>query len=137
MSQAQFDKFYWPSLKKVMDAFIEEGLTQLLFAEGGYNTRLEYVNQFPRGTVTWLFDQTDMARAKEIIGKDCCIQGNVPSSLIVTGEPSQVKEYCRNLIEVAGRDGGFILGPGAGAENPKIENLRAMVEAAREYGVYK
>ncbi|MEE8419605.1 MAG: uroporphyrinogen decarboxylase family protein, partial [Dehalococcoidales bacterium] len=34
MSQAQFDKFYWPSLKKVLDAFIEEGLIQTLFAEG-------------------------------------------------------------------------------------------------------
>ncbi|UCD10113.1 MAG: hypothetical protein JSU79_05590, partial [Dehalococcoidales bacterium] len=30
MSQKQFDTFYWPSLKKVMNAFIEEGLIQSL-----------------------------------------------------------------------------------------------------------
>ncbi len=137
MSQTQFEKFYWPSLKKVMDAFIKEGLIQTLFAEGSFNSRLNYVNQFPRGSVTWLFDQSDMVKAKEALGKDCCISGNVPTSLIVTGTPKQVKDYCRNLIETAGKDGGYILAPGANAENPKLENLIAMAEAVNEYGYYK
>ena len=136
MSQDQFDKFYWPSLKKVMGAFIEEGLIQYLFAEGGYNSRLNYVNQFPKGFVLWYFDRTDMAEAKRILGKECPIMGNVPSSMIVTGEPTDVKDYCKNLIEVAGKDGGFILSPGSIVENPKLENLRAMVEAVNEYGYY-
>ena len=137
MSQKAFDTFYWPSLKKVMNAFIEEGLIQTLFAEGSYNTRLEYVNEFPKGTVTWYFDRTDMVRAKEILGKDCCLQGNVPSSMIVTGTPEQTKEYCRNLIETVGKGGGFILSAGSVADNPKLENIQAMMEAVREYGYYK
>ena len=33
--------------------------------------------------------------------------------------------------------GGFLLGFGALAEFPKVENLKAMVDAAREYGVYR
>jgi uroporphyrinogen-III decarboxylase len=137
MSQSQFEKFYWPSLKKVMDALINEGLIQNLFAEGSFNSRLDFVNQFPKGSVSWLFDQSDMAKAKEALGKDCCISGNVPTSLIVTGTPQQVKDYCRNLIETAGKDGGYILAPGANAENPKLENLLAMVETVNEYGYYK
>jgi len=137
MSQKAFDTFYWPSLKKVMDAFIEEGLIQSLFAEGGYNTRLEYVDQFPKGAVTWYFDRTDMVRAKEILGKKCCLQGNVPSSMIVTGSPEEVKEYCRNLIETVGKGGGFILAAGSISDNPKLENLQAMMAAVREYGYYK
>jgi Uroporphyrinogen decarboxylase (URO-D) len=137
MSQKQFDTFYWPSLKKVMDAFIKEGLIQMLFAEGSFNSRLESVNVFPKGSVTWLFDQTDMFRAKQILGDKCCIQGNVPTSLTVTGDPKDVKEYCRKLIEVCGKGGGYILSAGATAENPKLENLRAMLAAAKEYGVYK
>ena len=137
MSQQQFDTFYWPSLKRCMDAFIKEGLIQSLFAEGGFNTRLEHVNQFPRGTVTWRFDQTDMGKAKEILGKDCCIQGNVPTSLLVTSTPDKVKDYCRQVIETCKPGGGYVLCPGAGAENPKLENLKAMVEAVNEYGWYK
>ncbi len=136
MSQEQFDRFYWPTLKKVMDAFIDEGLIQHLFAEGGYNTRLNHVNEFPRGSVLWYFDRTDMGEAKRILGENCMLMGNIPSSLLVAGEPADVKAYCKNLIEVAGKDGGFIMSPGCFAENPKLENLRAMVEAVNEYGYY-
>ena len=137
MSQKSFDTFYWPSLKKVMNAFIKDGLIQNLFAEGSFNTRLEYVDEFPKGTVTWYFDRTDMFKAKKILGKKCCLQGNVPSSLIVTGDPKDVKEYCRKLIEDCGKGGGFILASGSVADNPKLENIQAMMAAVREYGYYK
>jgi hypothetical protein len=137
MSQKQFDKFYFPTLKRVMDALINEGLICTLFAEGSYNTRLESANIFPKGSVSWLFDQTDMARAKQILGSNCSIQGNVPSSLMVTGSAKDVKAYCKNLIETCGPGGGYILAAGCVAENPKLENLRAMMESVKEYGVYK
>jgi uroporphyrinogen-III decarboxylase len=137
MSAKQFETFYMPSLKKVMDAFIKEGLIQYLFAEGSFNSRMEYFTGFPKGFVTWLFDQSDMSRAKKILGDTCCIQGNIPSSLMVTGSPQDVKEYCRKLIEVCGKGGGYVLSAGAVAENPKLENLRAILAAVREYGVYR
>jgi hypothetical protein len=137
MSQKQFDTFYWPPMKKVMDALINEGLIQTLFAEGSYNTRLEYVGDFPKGTVSWYFDRTDMSRAKQILGKKFCLQGNVPSSMIVTGTPEETKEYCRKLIEDVGKGGGFILAAGCIPDNPKLENLRAMMAAVREYGYYR
>jgi len=105
--------------------------------EGSYNTRLESITDFPRGSVHWLFDRTDMAKAKKILGSKFSIEGNVPTSLIVTGTPQDVKEYCRNLIEICAPGGGYILAAGASMDTPKIENLRAMVEAAMEYGVYR
>jgi uroporphyrinogen-III decarboxylase len=137
MSEKQFDTFYWPSLKKVINAFIEEGILVTLFAEGSYETRLESVNEFPKGAVTWLFDRTDMAKAKKVLGAKCCIAGNVPTSLMATGTPKAVKEYCRKLIETCGKGGGYILAGGAQVDNGKVENVRAMLDAAKEYGVYK
>jgi uroporphyrinogen-III decarboxylase len=137
MSDKQFDTFYWPPLKKMMDAFIKEGLIQSHFAEGSYNTRLEKVNQFEKGTVMWYFDRTDMFQAKKILGANCCIMGNVPASLVLKGDPKEIKEYCRKLIEECGKGGGFILAAGTVGTGPKIESLRAMMEAVREYGVYR
>ncbi len=136
MSQKQFDTFYWPSQKKVMDALIQEGLIQRLFAEGGYETRLESVGDFPKGTVMWYFDRTDMFKAKKILGDNFCIQGNVPSAMTITGNPADVKEYCRKLIEGCGKGGGFILSAGSVGTEGKLENLQAMLEAAKEYGRY-
>jgi len=137
MSNRQFEKFYWPSLKKVIDALIEEGIMVSLFAEGKYNLRLEYIKDFPKGWVVWQFDQTDMARAKKIVGATCCIAGNVPSSIMLTGTAQEVKEYCRRLIETCAPGGGYVLSGGATATEARPENLRAFMEAAREYGMYR
>ncbi len=137
MSRKQFEKFYWPSLKKTIDALIEEGIMVSLFAEGAYNQRLEYIGDFPKGWVTWMFDKTDMARAKKMIGDRCCIAGNVPGSIVITGTPRQVKEECRKLIETCAPGGGYILAGGCTAtETKNPANFRAFMEAAREYGTY-
>jgi uroporphyrinogen-III decarboxylase len=136
MSDKQFEKFYWPSLKKVIDAFIEEGIMVSLFAEGRYNRRLDAIKEFPKGWVTWGFDQTDMAEAKRIVGRNCCIYGNVPSSVVLTGTAREVKENCRKLIEICAPGGGYILAGGASATEARPENLRAFMQAAREYGMY-
>jgi hypothetical protein len=137
MSQKQFETFYWPSLKKVMDAFIKEGIICMMFAEGGYNTRLETITDFPKGSVVWWFDQTDMLKAKKILGGKFCIQGNVPSSLVCTGTPADVTKYCRKLIEDCSPGGGYILAAGCIPDDPKLENIRAMQAAAKEYGIYR
>jgi len=116
---------------------VDEGCVPLLFAEGSYNRRLEIVKDLPRASVIWWFDQTDMARAKKILGGNACISGNVPTSLMCTGTPQAVKEYCRNLIAVCGKGGGYILTGGAAVHKANPDNLRAMMEAVKEYGVYK
>ncbi len=137
MSDKQYEKFYWPTLRKVILGLIEEGCVPMLFAEGRYNNRLEIIKDLPRGKVMWHFDQTDMARAKKILGDNACIAGNVPSSLLCTGTPQAVKEYCRKLIEVCGKGGGFIMTGGASIDKGNPANLHAMMEAALEYGIYK
>ncbi|MBI2858001.1 MAG: hypothetical protein HYX90_02885 [Chloroflexi bacterium] len=136
MSQKQFETFYWPTLKKIMLALIEEGITISIFAEGSFDTRLETIAELPPGWVTWRFDRTDMARAKAILGPRACIGGNVPTSLLHTGTPQQVKDHCRMLIEICAPGGGYILSPGAGVGKVNPQNLQAMLEAAKEYGVY-
>jgi len=137
MSEKQFETFYWPSLKKVLLGLIDEGIVPLLFAEGSYMNRLDIIKDLPRGATIWWFEQMDMARAKEVMGDIACIAGNISSSVLCTGTPRDVKEQCRKLIEVAGRDGGYILAGGAGIDKGNPDNLRAIMEAAKEYGVYR
>ena len=137
MSVAQFEKFYWPTLKKLMIGIVEEGLVPVPFAEGSYNHRLEIISDFPKGTCIWYFDKTDMHRAKEILGDVCCIMGNVPTSLMLAGTPDDVKSYCKDLIDSCGKDGGYILSSGASIDYSKEENLRTLINFSKEYGVYQ
>ena len=137
MSEKQFLTFYWPTLKKVVMSMVDEGIFPILFAEGSYNTRLGIIKELPRGAVAWYFDQTDMFRAKEVLGDVACIIGNVPTSLTAKGRPEEVKEYCRKLIEVCGKGGGYVLAGGAMLDEGNPDNMHAIMEAAKEYGVYK
>jgi hypothetical protein len=137
MSDKQFAEFYWPYLRRLLLAMINEGLVPMPFAEGKYNHRLKQIADTPPSGVVWWFDQTDMKEAKRVLGGICCIAGNVPTSVMMTGTVKQVKEYCRKLIEDCAPGGGFILAGGAHIDKGRIENLKAMMEAAREYGTYQ
>jgi uroporphyrinogen-III decarboxylase len=136
MNDEQFHTFYWPTLRAVLLGLIEEGCIPILFAEGRYGSRLEAIMDLPKGRTIWYFDQTDMAKAKKTIGQVACIEGNVPLSLIYAGTPEDTAAYVRNLIEVAGEGGGYILNMGAVTDDGKDENLRAMIDTALEYGRY-
>jgi hypothetical protein len=136
MSDEQYKTFYWPTFRKVMLGLIEEGCIPLPFAEGSYNSRLEVIRDLPKGKVVWMFDQTDMARAKAILSDRACIYGNVPTDILSTGTTDDVKAYCKQLIDVAGKGGGFILSSGVILDTAKPENVRAMIEFTKEYGIY-
>ena len=105
-----------------------------MFFEGDYTSRLEYLLELPKGKVLAHFDTTDIRRAKEILKGHICIRGNVPSSLLQVGTPEQVKEYCKELIEAVGKNGGFILSPRSSIDEARPENLKAMIESATLYG---
>ena len=53
------------------------------------------------------------------------------------GTPEQVRKEVINLINILGKEGGYIMDASAIMQNDtKIENMRAMVETTREFGVY-
>jgi len=81
------------------------------------------------------FEKTDMFKAKEVLGGHICIQGNVPPTLLEVGSPQDVEEYCKKLIKVCGKSGGFILSAGSAIDQSKPENIKAMVDSAKKYGV--
>jgi hypothetical protein len=136
MSTRQFDRFYWPTFKKLVATLIERGATPCIFFEGNFTSRLEYLLEFPKGKICARFDTTDIFRAKEILKDHVCIEGNVPSSLLQIGSVQEVKDYCKKLIDVVGKGGGYILGPRSSTDEVKPENLKAMIEFTKEYGRY-
>jgi uroporphyrinogen-III decarboxylase len=137
MSDEQFKQFYWPTLKNVIVGLIGAGCVPLVAAEGGYSSRLEVIRDLPKGKTVWMFDQMDMAQAKEIVGDTLCMLGNVPSAMLELGTPQEVKDYAKKLIDTAGKGGGFIMCNGAFFDHARPENVKAMIDFTKEYGVYK
>ena len=137
LNPKQWNEFYWPSLKQVIEAFWAAGKRTLFFAEGNWTPYLEAIAELPEKSIVFHVDQTDMAQAKKILGGRFCLSGNVPNTLLSIGKPEEVKEYVKRLIDEYAADGGFIIDAAAVIQaDAKEENIRALIEAAREYGVY-
>jgi len=136
MSLDQFEKFYWPGLKKAILTNVALGYISAPFWEGIWDDRLEYLLELPKGKVVFHCENTDIFKAKEILGGHMCIQGGVPPTILQAGTPDEVDAYCKRLIEVVGKDGGFVLGPGSAIDYAKPENIKAMIDAAKKYGKY-
>jgi uroporphyrinogen-III decarboxylase len=137
MSIAQFERFYWPQLRQLLLQLIERGITPTIFYEGVWDKRLKYLTELPKGKTIARFHNTDIFKAKEIIGETACIMGGMPVSLLLGGTALQVREHTKRLCEVCGKDGGFIMTTGtAELEGCRPELVEVWADATREFGVY-
>jgi len=136
MSEEQFKKFFWPTLQALIVALINEGLTPCVLWEGNCTTRLDIIKDIPEGKALYGFEATNIFKAKEVLGNRVCIRGNVPLSLLATSKPEDVRVYSKKLIDMVGKDVGYIMDSAAGFDDAKPENVKAMFELTREYGVY-
>jgi len=138
MSNQDFEKFYWPTLKAVLLGLIEAGTIPYLFVEGGYNQRLDIIADpdIPAGHAVWMFDQSDMVEVKKKLGGWATFGGNVPASLLKTGTPAEVSDYVKKLIDDVAGNGSFILANGAVLDDGTAENVHAMIDTGKEYGIY-
>jgi hypothetical protein len=136
ISVKQWDKFYWPTFKKLINELVNRGGTPCIFFEGNCDSRMEYLLDLPKGKFLARLDLTNIFRAKEILKDHVCIEGNVPSSLLQTGTVDDVKACVKKLIDVVGKDGGYIVSTNSSIDHVKPENLKALIDFTKEYGWY-
>jgi hypothetical protein len=138
ISKRHFRSIYWPTLKPIIEALWAQGNQTLLYAEGKWDAHLEDFAELPAGSVIFHMDRSDPATAHRILGHKFCLSGGVPNTLLAFGSPEEVKAHCRKLIETIGAEGGYIMDASAIMQNDaSIENLKAMTDATRKFGVYR
>jgi uroporphyrinogen-III decarboxylase len=124
-------------IKEIVDHLNKENIMTILHCDGDWTPNLPYLTELPKGKcILDLDDSTNIFTAKEILGDKMCIAGNLHEALFAFGTPQKVKEYCKKLINIVGEGGGFIL-KGEPPHEAKPENVRAMIETAKTFGIYK
>ena len=79
----------------------------------------------------------DIFKVHDAIGDKFCISGGIPNFLLSYGTEDEVRDYCKKVIDGVAKDGGYIMDASAIMQNDtKIENIKAMTDFTREYGVY-
>lgn len=137
LSDEQFEKFYWPTLRKVIVGLIEGGCIPFPALEGHWDTRLDVIKDVPKGKTVWMVDQSDITKVKDTLGQNACIAGNIPSSMLGLVSVDEVKDYAKKIIDYCAKDGGYIMCNGAFFDEAKAENVKAFIDVTKEYGVYK
>jgi len=137
ISYEHFETFYWPTLKPIIERLWAAGHQTLFYAEGNWDAHLERFNELPEQSIVFHIDRTDPAKAHQALGRRFCLSGGVPNYLMAFGTPDEVKAYCKKLIDTCAGDGGYIMDASAiMQDDAKIDNVRAMTDFTREYGVY-
>ena len=90
----------------------------------------------PKGKNIWMVDQSDIRKVKKTIGKNACITGNIPSSMLGLVSVDEVKDYAKKMIDDCAKGGGYIMCNGAFFDEAKPENVKAFVDVTKEYGKY-
>jgi len=136
MSVDNYNKYYWPHLKRQIMAFIDEGITPIVLCEGKYHTRLETLTDVPKGKVVYLFEQVDMKRAKELLGNTACIAGGMPTQYLISGSADRVKDETKRVIDTCAPGGGFIMSNSLALDNVDHKLMEAWYETTVNYGKY-
>jgi len=137
VSPDHFNNIYWPTLKPIIEEIWAHGHQVLFYAEGNWDAHLESFAELPDASIIYHVDRGDIFKAHRTIGHKFCISGGIPNWLLSRGTPDEVRDCCKKVIDGAARDGGYIMDAGAIIQNDAtIENVKAMTDFTREYGVY-
>jgi len=135
LSPKMWNEFVFPYFLEMVTRLAENDIVSVLHFDHDWTRDLHRLREFPsRKCILNLDGWTDIRRAKEILGDHMAIMGDIPSPLLSTGTPDDIRRYVRDLVRDVGPTG-LILCPGCDAPiDAKPENMQAFVAASLEFG---
>lgn len=106
MRDKDFERFYWPTFKKLVDTLHEMGQNVSLFVEHDWMRYLDYLNELPENTIM-RFEFGDPKLVVEKLGKRHVLSGFYPVTLLQTGTKEQCIDKAKELIDVLGPTGRY------------------------------
>jgi uroporphyrinogen-III decarboxylase len=135
-----FETFYFPTFRKMIDTLISYDMTPMLFMEGDWEPYFDFINELPKKKVVGLIETGDFKKYKDGIGDTICLTGGMSVDLINHGTKQEVIDHTKYLIDTLAPGGGYIFCLDKSLLAPKdanAENLKAAFETVTTYGVYK
>jgi hypothetical protein len=132
LSPVMWNRFVWPYFSKLVEEVVSAGLIAILHLDSDWTRELQRFKELPGAKCIMALDgETDIFKAKTVLGDHMCIMGDVSASMLYLQTPEEVSQYCAKLIREIGPRG-FILQSGCDIPtNASLANVQAMVASAR------
>ena len=108
-----------------------------MYWEADFESRLEHIADMPYGKIIYHLSNTNFERARHVLGGKVCLMGNVPNVMLLCGTPDDVSGYCKRIIDYTKGKTRLIMDSAVMLDEAKPENLKAMFDFTKEYGVYR
>ena len=140
ISNQQFEKFWYPSMKKVMDGLVAYGHGVDLFVEDDWMRHMELMNEFT-GSIRYQFEKGDPVYVKELFsqrtpkGSVHTITGFYKSDNLRYCTAEQCIDEAKKLFDVVAANGGYVFTFDKGLfslDEPIATNLKALTEWIRD-----
>ncbi|NBJ14242.1 MAG: uroporphyrinogen decarboxylase [Dehalobacter sp. 4CP] len=139
LKTSDFDKFYWPTFKALMEFFAAHDIFVVPFYEGDWSRYYDHLQELPvKKSMGW-FEHGDPKVIKEKLKNTMCITGLFPTPLLQYGTQQECIDKAKELLDVMAPDGGYIFATDKELIAPndgKLENIIAVNKFVMEYGIY-
>ncbi|MDY6791832.1 MAG: uroporphyrinogen decarboxylase family protein [Thermodesulfobacteriota bacterium] len=141
ISPKQFEEFVLPYLIESSEKILAMGVRHILYHIcGEQNDNLNAWAKVPTGDpgLCSFGEEIDIARAIEVLGEKNIIIGNIDPRILLTGNPQEIYDLCRESIEKGHKaPRGFMLSSGCevSPETPGY-HIYMMQKAVQDFGTY-
>jgi uroporphyrinogen decarboxylase len=141
ISPAMFRQFVAPRLQRLVDLAHSHDTKVMFHSCGSVTAFIEALIEIGVDILDPIQVRAagmDPARIKSAYGSRVCLHGAVDTQYILPqGSPGEVAENVRQMIDILGAGGGFVLAPCHVLQTDvPTENVRAMYDTGHRYGTY-
>ncbi len=132
ISLPMFEEFGNPYLQEIFSSF-----PQAICLYHNEGSSMHYLERIPELDVDIFHcGKVDLVKAKKKIGRDVCLMGNLDAVAVKDSSSDMVKQLALDCLKMGAQGGGHLLSiGGAMAPDTPPENLRALVEAVKEFSI--
>lgn len=138
MRTKDFERFYWPTFKKYVEALDEAGVGATIFVEQDWSRYYDYLFDLPENTMM-IFEEGDPSEIKKKLGKKHILAGFYPMGVLKTGTEKDCLDKAKEIVDVLAPGGKYIFTLDKNlltVRDINPENLKAVLRFVKEYAVY-
>ena len=103
-----YEKFYWPWYKELVEYVNRYEYILLAFFEGKHEHLYDFYETLPKHTIAGMFEFDDLKKTKQRLGDNLCIIGGMDTFLLKHGTKEECIDMAKKVVEELAPGGAYM-----------------------------